>query len=161
MTRSRRRTHSRSTIPVVATVALLLVCAGALGAAGFSTGYVDRNSAVAVTSDTTGIFGIDSATSVHTNSTERLVTLTNRLDRDATVTVTLHADSTDTGSLVVDGTNHGTQATFTLATGASRRIEIEIPDDETLVGRTVHFRTEAVADGVYVSARNRTVPIEQ
>lgn len=160
MSRSRRRGGSGSSWLLAVVLAALFLAASGLGTAAFTTGSVDRNSAVDVAADTDGVYGIDLSSAVHTNSTERLVTLTNRLDRDVTVTVTLDADSTDRGDLVVDGTVAGNQTSFTLAAGSSQRVDVEVPDDDSLVGTSIAFHAEASADGLYVSAENRTVPIE-
>lgn len=160
MTRSRRRTGSNTllTLAVVATV--MLVVGGSLGTAAFTTGSVGRTSDIGVASDVSGLYGIDTAPAVHTNTTEPLVDLTNRFGQDVTVTVTLRSDSTDTGDLVVDGTSTGDQATFTLGQGETRQIDLAVHNDSALGGRTVYFHIEASAPGLYVSAQDRTVPIE-
>lgn len=160
MSRSRRRGGSRSGRLLAVVLAGLLVVSSGLGTAAFTTGSLDRSSTVDVAADTDGIYGIDRSNAVHTNATERLVTLTNRLDREVTVTITLDADSTDRGDLVVDGTTEGDQASFTLTGGASQRVDVAVPDDDSLVGLDIAFHAEESADGLYVSAENRTVPIE-
>lgn len=160
MSRSRRRGGSGPVRLLAVVLVALFVVASGLGTAAFTTGSLDRASDVDVAADTDGVYGIDLSSAVHTNSTERLVTLTNRLDRDVTVTITLDSASTDRGDLVVGGVNEGNQTSFTLASGNSQRIDVAVPDDDSLVGTTIVFHAEASADGLYVSAENRTVPIE-
>ena len=162
MSRSRRRGGGPrlAQAVVVAFVVVLVLLADGFGAAAFTAATVDRQSSVDVAADADGLYGLDTATAVHTNATERLVTVTNRLDRAVTVTVTLDAASTAHGDLVVDGVTHGDQASFTLAAGDSRRVDIAVPDDGSLVGETVSFRAEASAAGLSVSAENRSVTIE-
>lgn len=159
MSRSRRRTRSR-TFTVLAVLGLVVVAALGQGTGAYTTGRIDRTSNVDVTADSTGVYGIDTAAAVHTNSTERLVTLTNRLGRDVSVTVSLRSGSTDAGDLVVDGENVGDEVTLSLTNGDSRRIDVRIPDNETLVGRTVGFDARATATGLHATAANRSVTIE-
>lgn len=159
MTRSRRRSRPRGAALAVA-VAVLLVVAGAHGTGAYTTGHVDRTSTVNVTSDGTAALGLDTATAVHTNRTERLVTVTNRLDRDVSVTVALRSSSVDAADLVLDGANEGDRLTVSIGKGASQRIDVAVADDSSLVGQTVDFDTEATATGLHVTADDRRAPIE-
>lgn len=162
MSRSRRRGRGSwlgQSVAVGFVVVAMLLATG-FGASAFTTGSVDRSSSIDVAGDADGLYGLDTATAVHTNATERLVTVTNRLDRDVTVSVTLDASAADLGDLVVDGTIHGDRASFTLAPGGSRQVDIAVPDDPAIAGETVTFRAEASAAGLYVSAANRSVPVE-
>lgn len=162
--RSRRR-GSRSPIPALALVvgAVIIVAAtfgsAGAGSASFDTAQVDRNGAVDVVDDVSAVHGLDTADAVHVNATEPLVNVTNRLDTDVTVTVTLRDDSTHIGDLVVDGTVVGNETSFALAAGATKAVEIEIPNDSTLDTETVYFHVNASGDGIEVTAPDRSVPV--
>lgn len=162
MSRSRRR-GGKSWVGQTAAVSLVVVAmllSNGIGAAAFTTGSVDRSSSVGVAADVDGLYGLDTAAAVHTNTTGRLVTVTNRLDRDVTVTVTLDASAADLGDLVVNGITRGDQASFSLVPGDSQRVDIAVPENQSIVGQTVSFHAEASAAGLSVSAENRSVPIE-
>lgn len=164
--RSRSHTRSRrSTFPWwTRLAALVVVLAVAFGigpaATAFTTGTVDRNSAVDVVSDPNAALAVDSAPAVHTNTTDPLVNATNHLDRDATVTVELREHSVDHGDLVVDGTNEGDRVSLTLAQAESVTVQIDVPGDGSLVGASVRFDVRASAPGLQVTSDNRSVPIE-
>ncbi|MFB6303369.1 MAG: hypothetical protein ABEH78_10985 [Haloferacaceae archaeon] len=170
MTRKRKRRRSRrrrlSTLCALliglAGVWVVLAAGGGGGVAStaFSTATAPRGATADVTIDSSGAHSLDTAQSVHTNSTEALVNVTNRLARDASVTVALRDDSTGTGDLVVDGSKQGDIATFTLSRGGAQTVEIEIPDDSSLVGETVYFHVNATATGLDVRAPDRSAPIE-
>lgn len=162
----RRRSRSRGTkyplwTAVVVAASLLAVAAGGgIGAGAFSTADVDRQSSIDVASDPEGALGVDTATAVHVNSTERLVNLTNRLGRETTVTVELRSGSKDRGDLVVDGVNEGNRTSRTLGPGESVQIDVSVPDDGSLVGESIRFDVRGSATGLRVSANDRSVPIE-
>lgn len=160
MTRSRRRSGPRPWGLLVLAVAIALLAVGGHGAGAFTTGAVDRSSTVDVTNDTAGVYGIDTATAVHVNATEPLVTLTNNFGRDVTVTVELRSDSTGKGDLVVGGTTYGDRVSFGLAAGDSRTVDVAVANDSTLAGETVYFHARASASGLYVTANDRGVPIQ-
>lgn len=144
--------------------ALVVVLAVAFGtgpaAMAFTTGSVDRNSAVDVVSDSNAALGIDSAPAVHTNTTDPLVNVTNHLDRDATVTVELREHSVDHGDLVVNGHNEGDRVSLMLARAESVDVRIEVSDNSSLGGDSVRFDVHASATGLQVTSNNRSVPIE-
>lgn len=162
--RSRRR-GSRSPIPtLVLIVGAAIVVVAAFGGAGagsasFDTAQVDRNGAVNVTDDASAAHALDTADAVHLNTTEPLVNVTNRLGTDVTVTVGLRDDSTHIGDLVVDGTVVGNETSFSLAAGATRTVELKVPDDSTLSSETVYFHVNASGDGIEVTAPDRSVPV--
>jgi len=133
---------------------------GGVHSAAFSTATADRGSSVDVTSDEVGAHTLDVAGSVHVNSTEPLVNVTNRLGRSTTVTVTLADNSTHLGDIVVDGVDESDQASFSLATGDTKRVDLDVSDDSSLVGETVYFHVNASGTGLDVSAPARRVPIE-
>ncbi|WP_435102234.1 hypothetical protein [Halarchaeum sp. P4] len=163
---SRRRTRARShgggrTTLATAVVAVALVVALAYGAAGtgaFTTGMVDRGSSVPVASDANGLLALDVASSVTANTTSRLVTVTNNLGQQADVTVTLRGDARANATLVVDGTSVGDSASVTVADGANRTIDVAV-DADAPDGSTVRFDVDADADGVTVSAPDRTTTV--
>ncbi|WP_435066892.1 hypothetical protein [Haloplanus sp. C73] len=145
---------------VAAAVLITAALGGVSPTTAFTTGDVDRSSAVDVVTDPEAALGVDSATAVHTNSTDPLVDTTNRLDRATTVTVSLRDNSTSYADLVVDGTNEGDSISLSLGRGDAARVSVVLPDDESLVGSTVRFDVSASASGLHVSATDRRVPIE-
>lgn len=162
--RSRRR-GPRSPLPVlVLAVGAVLVAAAAFGSVGmgtasFDTGQVDRGGAVDVTDDATAAHALDVADGVSVNATDPLVNVTNRLGTDVTVTVVLRDDSTHVGDLVVDGAVVGDRTSFALAAGATRTVEIEIPDDDALSTETVSFHVNASGGSVDVRAPDRSAEV--
>jgi len=161
--RSRRRGGKSSSLPLV--VGIVLVCFLVVGGTGikstaFSTATTPRAATADVTIDEYGAHSMDTAQSVHVNSTEALVNVTNYLAQDTTVTVSLRDDSTQIGDLVVDGTNQGNTATFTLRESDTETVKITVPDDGSLVGETVYFHVNASATGLSVSAPDRSASVE-
>lgn len=165
MRRRRSRRRGRRAGRTVGLLALLLVMgfvagAGGVHSAAFSTAAGDRASSVDVTTDDSGAHTLDTAGSVHVNSTEPMVNVTNRLGRSTTVTVSLADNSTHMGDIVVDGVNESDQASFSLSSGDTKRVKLDVPDDSSLVGETVYFHVNASDEGLEVSAPDRSVPIE-
>lgn len=161
--RSRRRSGRRSTRVVVALLGAAVVAAfvgGPLASGATDAGALGRGTGSNVTDDASGAHALDVATAVHVNATDPLVNVTNRLGRTVTVTVELRDDSTDVGDLVVDGTTRGNATSFTLSAGATETVEISIPDDGSLVGRTVYFHANASDPGLDVTATDRNAPVE-
>lgn len=163
MSRGRSRRGSPPS-PFTLVVGLVLVVCLLVGNAGvesaaFSTATVPREATADVTIDDSGAHSLDTAQSVHVNSTEPLVNVTNRLARDVSVTASLRDDSTHIGDLVVGDTNEGDVATFTLRTDDTRTVEIDVPDDGSLDGETVYFHVNATATGLDVSASDRSAPV--
>lgn len=162
----RRRSRSRGSnlLPWtgLATIAVVLAVAfgGGPAATAFTTGNVDRNSAVDVVTDPEAALGVDSASAVYINTTSTLVNTTNRLDREATVTVSLRGSSADYADLVVNGNNEGDSVSLTLTEAETRTIDVAIPDNSSLVGQSVRFDVRASAPGLQVETNNRSAPIE-
>ena len=159
--RSRRGTNSSTLTCLCLVVAVLaLAFGGGLEATAFTTGLVDRQSAVDVVSDRDGALQIGTADHVRINSTTPLVNTTNRLGRSITLTITLRAETADRGDLVVDGVNYGDQVSLSLARAETANVDISVPDDKSLVGTDVRFDVRASASGIQISAADRRVPIE-
>jgi len=161
--RSRRRGSQTGAIAGLLTLLLLIGFVAGMGgvqSVAFSTATADRGSSVNMTSDEAGAHSLDVAGSVHVNATEPLVNTTNRLGRSATVTVRLADNSTHTGDLVVDGVNQGNETSFSLSEGNTKRVEISVSDNSSLVGETVYFHVEVSDPGLSVSAPDRNVVIE-
>lgn len=159
--RSRGR-HGMLRITLLVGILLLgVVYLGGFGveSTAFRTGETHRGATADVSIDESGAHTLDTTQAVHINATEPLVNVTNRLGQDVTVTVTLADGSTDIGALVVDGVSEGDVATFTLIAGATQTVDLDIPDDESLVGRTVYFHVAASATGLDVNATNRSAPV--
>lgn len=164
----RRRSRSRSREPnslrwaTLATVAVTLAVAFGGGSAttAFTTAGVDRTPNVDVVSDVDAALGLDSATAVHVDATEDLVTATNELDRPASITVALRASSAADADLVVGGVNEGDRVSLTLARGETWTVEVVVANDTSLVGSAVNFDVDASAPGLEVQTNNRSVPIE-
>ena len=162
MSRSRRRGRR---MPLLSLVGLALVCV-LVGGAGlestaFSAASAPREATVDVTIDENGVHSLDTAQSVHVNSTEALTNVTNNHAQDVTVTVALRDDSTQKGDLVVNGVTEGNSATFTLRKTEAETVKIRVPDDGTLAGQTVYFHVNASAPGFRVDATGRSSPIEK
>ncbi|QLG29872.1 hypothetical protein HUG10_19880 (plasmid) [Halorarum halophilum] len=132
-----------------------------MATASFTTADATRNSAVDVTSDELSAHSLDVASSVYINSTGPLVNVTNRLGQDVTITVALRSDSQHIGDLVVDGTVVGNATSFTLTKGATRTVDIEIPDDSSLSDETVYFSVDASAPGLEVTAPDRRASVNE
>lgn len=149
----------RWTVALVCWSLLVLACWQGALASSYTTGAVPRGSAVDVVGDSTAVVGVGTNASVRINETDRLVTVSSRFGRSVTVTVRLRAGSTDVGDLVVDGVVVGDAATFELGTLASTAVALRVPDDGSLVGRTVAFDVTVEATGLWgtVSNRNSTV----
>ena len=162
----RRRSRSRGprhTLWIAVVVALSVVAAAAGGgveAEAFSTAAVDRPSSIDVTSDPEGTLGVDTAPSVHANSTDPLVNLSNHFGQTVTVTVELRSASADRGDLVMDGLNQGDRVSMTLGRGESAQIDVSVPDNSSLVGTSIRFDVRGAATGLRVSANDRSVPID-
>lgn len=158
--RGRSGRSGRLVAVLVVAVAVAGLVGGPLGSGASSAGEVPRGTGVNVTDDPNGVHALDVAGAVHTNSTDPLVTVTNRLGRSVTVTVALRSDSTDVGDLVLDGTNHGDAVSFALGGGATQTVELSVPDDGSLVGRTVYFDANASDAGLVVTATDRNATVE-
>lgn len=144
---------------ILALFAALFVGGAGLESTAFRTGETPRGATADVTIDESGAHALDTTSAVHINATEPLVNVTNHLTQDVTVTVTLADGSTDIGSLVVDGVSEGNVATFTLAAGGTQTVDLAVPDDESLVGRTVYFHVGAQSTGLEVNATDRNAPV--
>lgn len=131
-----------------------------MGSAAFTTAEIGRNSDVDVVTDPNAVLGIDTASNVHINSTETLVNTTNGFNQTVTVTVELRTSSTDRGDLVVNGENKGDQVSLSLSQDESANIQLAVPDDSSLVGKSAHFDIRASNSGLQVKAPNRSVPIK-
>lgn len=150
-------------ITLLITIVLLgILYAGGVGveSTAFRTGEAPRAATANVTIDESGAHTLDTTQAVHINATEPLVNVTNRLAQDVTVTVRLAGGSTDIGSLVLDGVTEGDIATFTLVSGATETVALDIPNDESLVGRTVYFHVDASSTGLEVNATSRSAPVK-
>lgn len=161
MTRRRPRRRTRRVLPLtIAVLAIVLGGATLVPAASYSTGDVSRGTAVGVTDDPQGLIALDTATGVRIGHTDRLVVVTNNLDSAATVTVSLHDGSATFAELVVDGTRTGDSHTVELDPAASVGIDVEIPDDGSLVGDDIVFDTSADSAALDAVLRDRRAPIE-
>lgn len=164
MSRRRSRRRGRRTGWTKGLVVLLVMgfvaSMGGAHSAAFSTATTDRAASANVTTDESGAHTLDIAGSVHINATDPMVNVTNRLGDSVTITVTLTENSTAKGDLVVDGVNESDQASFSLSTGDTKRVELDVPDDSSLVGETVYFHVNASGGGIDVSAPDRSVPID-
>ncbi|GGN10414.1 hypothetical protein [Halarchaeum nitratireducens] len=160
---SRHRTRSRGPAgrAFTAALAIAVVVAIALGGAGtgaFATSAVDRDSALPVAADESGVVGLDVSASVAANDTTRLVTVTNSLDAPASATVSLHESARDDADLVVDGSIVGDSATVSLSSGASETVDVRVASNTTL--DALAFDVSATGErGVTVSAPDRSATI--
>ncbi|MBX0323018.1 hypothetical protein EGH21_08260 [Halomicroarcula sp. F13] len=137
----------------------VLVGATVLPAASFTTAEVGRGATISVVDDSNAIHNLAVASSATIGQTSRLVTVTNDLGTDVSVEIALRADSTDKGDLVVDGTSVGDSYTFSLATGTSREIDIDVVSDSTLDGEQIYFGVNATGTGLTVTAPDRNVSL--
>lgn len=162
---TRRRPRRGGPFPLTAVVGLvaagvLLATVGGLASSSYTQQTTDRTASADVVADSVGILGLDVAQSVQTGSTTRLVDVTNRLESDVTVTVQLDADSTDKGELVVDGSAVGNRTSFSLATGGTHQVDIDVVSGDEYVGTELTFDVSASAPGLVVETPNRTTTIE-
>lgn len=162
MRRRSRRGPSRSTLTCLclAFAILALTFGGGLEATAFTTGSVDRKSAVDVVSDSDGALQIETADDVRINSTSPLVNTTNHLGQPITLTITLRSETADQGDLVIDGVNYGDRVSLSLTRSETATVDVSIPNDESLVGTDVRFDVRASASGIQVSAPDRRVAIK-
>lgn len=134
-------------------VALLLGAGLAVTPAGlFTAAELPRVSDLDSVGDTSGVIGLDVVSSVDINSVEKLVNVTNHRGDSVSVTVSLDSSATDVGDLVVDGTNEGDTANFSLASGSTETVKIDVPDDCSLGGRDIPFNTSAEDTGFNFTA---------
>lgn len=165
MTKSRRRSRERagSYGSLTHVCGLLLVGALIVGvslpSASFSRAEVPRGAVVGVTADENGALGLDRAQAVYINDTSALVNVTNHLGRDVTITVALRTDSTHIGDLVVDDREHGEEASFTLTRGATKSVEMSVPDNSSLTDEVVYFDVTASEPGLTAKSPDREVPV--
>ncbi|MFB6254908.1 MAG: hypothetical protein ABEI06_09885 [Halobacteriaceae archaeon] len=162
---NRRTRRNQSSLSVweygsIIAIILIIIVGGWGGTLAFTTGSADRHPAVDVVSDPNATLGIDTAPDVHINATETLVNVTNDLGQQVTITIKLRKDSTDRGDLVVNGHNEGDQVSISVAQGETIDVQISVPDDSSLVGKTVNFDINGSATGLQVIALNRSVPIK-
>lgn len=158
----RQRDHPRrgSRAPSVALVLTVLLLGSLVVPAGsFSTASVPRGTAIDVVSDSEGSHNLDVAGSVTVGQTDRLVTVTNNLGTDVTVVIRLRADSTEKGDLVIDGVSHGDEVSFSLATGSTRSVDLNVSSDQALDGEQVYFHANASGSGLTVEAPDRSTTI--
>lgn len=157
--RARSPAPTHGAFVVACWLVVALACWQGAAASGFTSADNSRPAGVDVVADDTGAHRLVVNDAVSVNATDRLVTVTNHLGREVTVVVALDADSRDVGDLVVDGASTGDSATFVLAAGDSERIFLDVPDDDSLDGRTVRFDVTADDTGFWVNASNRSVPV--
>lgn len=134
-------------------VLALAVLATAVPAASFTLGTHPRPASSNVVDDIDGTLGLDVATSVRQKRVQRLVTVTNRLG--VSVSVTVAVTNSNQHVLYLDGVEQGTQATFTLADGASQQVDVEAHSSEDFVV----FDVTASAADVTVNANGRSVEV--
>ena len=162
----RRRSRSRGgSFPPLSGLCILFVIlgltfGGGLGTAAFTTGTVDRSSAVDIVADSGGALRIDTAERVQLNSTAPLVNTTNHLGQPVTVTIALRSASVDRGDLIVNGENYGDSVSLSLAREEPVHIRIAVPNNSSLAGENVRFDVRASGAGIDISAPDRYVPIE-
>lgn len=156
----RDRSRRRSRLPGIA-VALALLLLGSLvvPAGSFTTASVSRGSTLDVVSDSEGSHNLDIAELVTVGQTNRLVTVTNNLGADVTITVRLRSDSTEKGDLVVNGVTEGDETSFSLATGSTQSVDINVTADQTLDSERIHFHVNASGSGLTVEAPDRYTSI--
>lgn len=139
---------------VLVLVAGVLVL-GALPAASFSTGTLDRGHAVDVVDDQDGALGLVVAASVRKNEVSRLVDVTNHFPNPVTVTVSLpNGDGT-----LYFGTDSGTTVSDTLGSGATGTVEVDV-DNSVANGYILSFTVTASGPGTTVTA-DRSTTVEQ
>lgn len=148
-----RRGGLRSRTGLVALVLVVVVVTSAVPAGSFTVGSLPRASGTDVVADIDGTLGLDVATSVRQKKINELVTVTNRLGVSVSVTVTV--TNSNQHVLYLNGVQQGTQATFTLANGASQRVDVEAHSSQDLVV----FDVTATATDITVTANGRSVQV--
>lgn len=131
-------------------VLAIAVLVSAVPAGSFTLGNLPRATGTDVVADVDGTLGLDVAASVQKKTLVRLLTVTNGLGATVTVTVTVTNDNRH--DLYVDGANHGTQATFSLAAGASQQVDVEAHASQN----EVVFDVTAAGTSVTVTANGRS-----
>lgn len=126
------------------------VLASAVPAGSFTTGNHPRATNSNVVDDIDGTLGLDVAASVDKRTISRLVTVTNNLG--VTVTVTVTVTNSNQHDLYLGGTNVGSQATFSLADGASQQVDVDAHPSQNLVV----FDVSATATDITVTANGRS-----
>lgn len=160
--RSRERAGSHSSLTYVCGLLLVgaLIVGVSLPAASFSRGEIPRGSAVGVAADENAALGLDRAQAVYINDTSVLANVTNHLGQDVTITVALRSDSTHVGDLVVDDRQYGEVASFTLPQGATKSVEMSVPDNSSFTDEVVYFDVTASESGLTAKAPDRRVPVD-
>lgn len=154
----RRRRHPRNDRPSrrLATVGLLagIVVLGVAIApvSSFTLVGLDRGVGLDSVSDAKGVIALVVSSAVDIDSTNQLVNVTNNRDESVDVTIALDSSATDVGDLVVDGVDQGDSATFSLAPGGLETVELTVPADCSLGGRSVPFDASAADAGFTFNA---------
>lgn len=156
-----RRSRSRSSraLPVAVLVIALLCGVTILPAASYSTADVGRGTALGVADDPNAILGLDVTDNVTVGTTDQLVVVTNGFDTDVTITVTLRDDSTAMGNLSAPDGSTGDTVSFSLATGTSKTVDVDVADDSGIAGEELYFHVSAEAADVDATASDRQTTI--
>lgn len=143
--RSRNQGNSQALLLVVA-VGIGLIVSGFVVApsVAFTTGSVDRGTAVQVVDDTDGFLGIDVADSMQAGTEGRLVTVTNQLNQTLTVDVSSSATLSNNQATLAPGDSLTTAAT----------VSCESPPSE--VGLTI----SASAGGQFSGLATRSASVD-
>lgn len=151
--RSSRRSRSvggdrSGTLVVVLVCVLAVTAAGVFGQStdAFTSGTVSRGSTADVAGDSSGLIGLDVASSVTAGSESRLVTVTNRLDRTTAVTVSLDGS---TGTL--------TNGQATLAPGGTLTTAVTVSCESSATSVSFTVRSNAGTNFTGVATRTTSV----
>ncbi|GAB3410526.1 hypothetical protein GCM10027435_01220 [Haloparvum alkalitolerans] len=143
---------------------MLLVCLligpGPVGLQAFQTGALDRASSLETVDDGSGGVTIEPYHGMQSGETCMLADLSNGLGSTLSVTVALRDDATQYGNLTLGSGNEGNEVTFSLAVGATERVEIDLASDVS-DGTAVGFDVNASDESVAVSAADRSATVNE
>ena len=119
--RSRSRSRTREQQWPAPVVALLVCCVLVVAfvivpSTAFSSGALDRSSAVDIADDSGGLLGIDVTSSVNAGAESRLVTVTNQMDQSLTISVSSAASLSNSRATLAPGESLTTAATVSCDT---------------------------------------------